>query len=336
MQQPTSLKQHGIGVRGLRGTLLAIAAAALTSIGAGAASAQEYPTRTVQIIVPYPAGGATDVFARHIARRLSEMYGKQVLVENRTGAAGSIGTQFAAQAQPDGYTLVMTAAGQAVRMAFPNAGFDLNRDFVPIALVATVPNIVLAHPGFSAQSFKEFMELAKREPGKLTVGSTGTGGSAHLGLELLQHMSGIRTTHVAYRGGAPGLADVLAGHIPVMIDAMSTAVPLVKSGRVRALAVTSAKRSAALPDVPAIAEAVPGYEAVGWYAMFARAGTPPSIVADLRTKVDRILSERDLLAKMDEMGAIPKPVPSDQVDKFVRDEVSKWSEIVRVANVKLE
>lgn len=298
--------------------------------------ASAYPERPVQLVVPYPPGGATDLLGRLVARRMAELLGKPVVVENRAGAAGAVGTAAVARSRPDGHTLLVGTAAQAVRMAFPQPGFDFRADFVPLAFIGSVPNVILAHPGFPGTSLAELVDMARRTPGELRVGSTGVGGSAHLGLELLQSMTGIRTVHVPYKGSAPGIADVLAGHIPLMIDALSTAVPLVRSGKLRALGITGRTRSQLLPDVPAIAELVPGFEAEGWYGIFGVAATPAPVVTTLQTMLEQVVSEPAFLQKAAELGAAPRSLPPDRFREFVDGEVDKWTRIVAERRIVLE
>lgn len=300
------------------------------------AMANEFPSQPIRIVVGYPPGGATDVLARIVARRMSEIFGKSVVVENRPGAAGSIGTRLVAQARPDGYTLLMGTAAQAVRMAFAQPGFDLRKDFAPLVLIASVPNVVLAHPSFPGLTFQDLLDIARRSPDSVSVGSTGTGGSAHMGLELLQSMANIKVTHVPYKGSAPGITDLLAGHIPVMIDALSTAVPLVQSGKLRALAVTSRSRSAALPAVPAVAEIVSGFEAEGWYGLFAVAGTAPNVLSTLQDTIDRIVGESVFTSQARKMGAVPRPIAPEGFSAFVNEEVAKWTRVVADRKIVLE
>ena len=241
----------------------------------GAAAAQDYPSRPITLVVPYAAGGGNDVMARIVAEKMSKSLGQQIVIENKGGAGGSIATRQVAKAAPDGYTLGLGGTGTLAinPTLYPNVGYDPRKDFAPVGLIATSALVVLVHPGVEAKSIPELIALAKREPGKLNYASAGAGSGIHLGTELLAHMAGIKLTHIPYKGSSPALTDLLGGHVAIYFSSLPPAISLVKEGKVRALGVTGPKRSAVFPDLPAVAETLPGYEAVLHYGIVAPAGT---------------------------------------------------------------
>ncbi|HEX4894966.1 MAG TPA: tripartite tricarboxylate transporter substrate binding protein [Solimonas sp.] len=308
---------------------LALAAAVAAPLGA---HAQAYPTKPVTIVVPFAAGGTTDILARVIGQALNKELGQSVVVDNRAGAGGNIGAQLAAKAVPDGHTLFMGTVGtHAINQSlYKKLPFDPVKDFAPLTRVAMVPNLLVAHPGKPYKNVKELIAYAKANPGKVNFGSSGSGSSIHLSGELFNALAKVDMVHVPYKGSAPAVTDLVGGQIDIMFDNMPSAIQHVRSGRLRALAVTTAKRSPELPDVPTIAEAgVPGYEATSWFGMFAPAGTPAPVVARLHTALVKVLADPEVKKKMAEQGAEPYSEKPEQFAEFIRKETAKWSKVVK-------
>jgi tripartite-type tricarboxylate transporter receptor subunit TctC len=297
-----------------------------------AAHAQAFPAKTITIVVPFSAGGTTDILARVVGQYMSKDLGQTVLVDNRAGAGGNIGAQAVARAAPDGYTLLMGTVGtHAINQSlYKKMAFDPIKDFAPLTRVALVPNLLVASPAQPFKNVKEMIAYAKANPGKVTFGSSGNGSSIHLSGELFQHMAGVEMQHVAYRGSAPAITDLLGGQIAVMFDNMPSAIGHVKSGKLRPLAVTTPKRSPALPDVPTIAEAgVPGYEATSWFGLLAPAKTPAPVVARLNASILKALADPEVKKKMAEQGAEPYGETPAQFAGFIQSETAKWGKIVK-------
>lgn len=316
------------------GVLLALAAVFCSTASAQSA----YPVKPIRIVVAYTPAGTTDILARAIGQKFTEAWSQPVIVDNRPGANGTIGTELAAKAPADGYTLLMaTAATHAINPTlYPQLRYDAVKDFAPIALVATVPNILVVHPSLPVRNVKELIAYAKANPDKLSHGSPGIGSTGHLSAELFKSMTGIRMTHVAYKGSAPTLQDLMSGQVQVVIDNIPPYLPQVKAGKIRALAVTPAKRSPAAPQLPTVAEAgVKGYEASTWFALFAPAGTPSDIVQKLSAETRRILDLPDVRERLLGLGAQPAPSTPEELARFVKAEVAKWAKVIRDANVTL-
>lgn len=315
--------------------LLAAAALALTA----SAHAQQYPTKPIRIIVAYTPAGTTDILARAVGQKMTENWGQPVIVENRPGAAGNIGTEMAAKATPDGYTLLMGTAGtHAINVnLYRKLGWHSLKSFAPISLVAMVPNIMVVNNAIPARNVKEFIAYAKANPGKLNFGSPGNGSTAHLSLELFKSMTGTNIAHIPYKGSAGVLADVMGGQIALTIDNMPVYLPQVKAGKIRALAVSSAKRSTAAPDLPTIAEAgVPGYDSGAWFGLLAPAGTPKPIVDRLSAETARILRLPDVNKRISELGAEPVGGTPEAFTALIRSEMDKWAKVIREAKVELQ
>jgi tripartite-type tricarboxylate transporter receptor subunit TctC len=313
-------------------------ATGLASLLAASAIAQTYPTRTVHLIVPFPAGGVTDLIGRIIAQRLSERLGQTVVVENKGGGAGSIGAQLAAMAKPDGHTLFMGTATHAINATLmPNAGFDLVRDFAPVSLVASVPLLLAVHPSIPANSVSELVAYTKSMKGKVNYASGSSGSASHLAGEMLKAAAGIEMTHIPYKGGGPALQDLLAGHVALMFENMPSILPAVQSGKLRGLAVTSAKRSPALPDMPTMIESgFPGFEAGSWYGLYAPAGTPTAIIAKLHTELVGALNTPEMQRQLSVQGAEPIGNTPEEFKSFTRAEISKWAKVIKDAGIKHE
>jgi tripartite-type tricarboxylate transporter receptor subunit TctC len=304
----------------------------------GAAGQGSYPARAMRIIVAYTPAGTTDILARALGQKLTEAWGQPVIVDNRPGANGNIGTEIAAKAAPDGHTLLMaTAATQAINPTlYPKLQYDATADFAPVSLVATVPNILVVTNGLPVKNVKELIAYAKANPGKLSHGSPGIGSTGHLSAELFKTMTGITMTHVAYKGSAPTLQDLMSGQLQVVIDNIPPYLPQVKAGKIRALAVTTAKRSPAAPELPTVDEAgVKGYDASSWFALYAPARTPPDVVAKLSAETRRILDLPDVKDRLLALGAQPAGGTPEELAAFARSELAKWEKVIRSANVTL-
>lgn len=299
--------------------------------------AADYPTRPIKIVVPFGAGGLTDIVARLVAERLSKDEGWNVIVENKTGAGGNIGAAEVVRSKPDGYTLLMGSIGTNASNPFiyKHMPYDPKKDFAPITLAATGTLLLVVNPSLPIHSTKELIEYAKEHPGKLSYGSGGMGASQHLAGELLKSMAGIDIQHVPYKGLAPAIPDLLAGRIGLTFD-MATALPYVKDGKLRAIAVANPNRSKALPDVPTIAESgVPGYSASAWYGFFAPAGTPTDIIQLLNEKIVGILKQEDIRVRLTAMGAEPAVSTPDELASYVNEESEKWGKVLTGLNLQL-
>jgi len=317
-----------------RSVLVGAAAAGL----AAPALAQSFPSKSVRLVVPYSAGGGADTTARLIAPKLQEALGQTVVVDNKPGAGGTIGDDAVAKAAPDGHTLLIGAFAHAVNPALmPKMPFRTPEDFAPISLLVTVPELLVVTPTFPAKTVAELVAMAKAEPGKLSYASSGNGSAQHLAAELFKMRTGTDIQHVPYKGGSLAVADVAAGHVPFYFGNMSSALPQARAGRVRALAVTSAQRSPAAPEVPTMAESgVSGCEISEWNALLAPAGTPPAIVERLHAEVVKVLRDGEIKAKFADLGADAVGSTPAELAAFLRGEMAKWAEVVKAANVKIE
>jgi tripartite-type tricarboxylate transporter receptor subunit TctC len=304
----------------------------------GLACAQQYPTRSIRLVVPSSPGGGTDISARIIAPKLSDYLGQQVVVDNRPGAGTMIGGEIVARAAPDGYTLLMGVSTLAINPAmYKKMPYDALRDFAPISQAVSLPNVIVSHPSVPAKNVKELIALAKSRPGQLTFASAGVGTSPHLSMELFLVMAGLKMVHVPYKGSGPGAVDTVAGHVALMAPNMLTALPYIRSERLRAFGVTSAKRSAGADDIPTIAEAgVPGYEAVQWYGVLAPAGTPRPIVDRLHAEVAKALQQREVREKLSTDGAEAVGNTPEQFAAYIKAETEKWAKVVKAAGIKAE
>jgi len=310
----------------------------LVLLGAQAALAESYPTKPITIVVPYPPGGPTDIVARVVGQKLGDRLGQQVIVDNRPGAGGNIGAALVARAAPDGYTLLLGTTAHAINPSvFPALNYDILKDFSPVVLLTSLPLVVIANASVPANNVQELIALAKSKQGQLTYASSGNGQSTHLAAELFKTMTGAPMTHVPYKGSAPALTDVAGGQVSVMLDTMLSAMPHIKSGRLKALAVTSAKRSASAPELPTVAESgVPGYEAVAWSGLLAPARTPPEIVAKLNTEINVILSQPDVQKRFRNDGAEPVGGSAEQFSTHIGSEVRKWAAVAKLSGAKVD
>jgi len=310
------------------------------ALTATAAPADTYPSRIVKMIVPFPAGGTTDIFARHIGDRLAKAFGHNFVIDNRGGAGGNIGSDAVAKADPDGYTLLVGTVGtHAINSSlYTRMTFDPLKDFAPVAYLAGVPNIMEVNPkNVKATTVEEFIAEAKAAPKKLSFASSGNGTSIHLSGEMFKQMTGVELVHVPYRGSAPAVNDLIAGQVDVMFDNLPSSIEQVRGGNLRAIAVTSLKRSAALPDVPTIAESgLPGFDASSWFAIFAPAKTPPEIVAKLNAEVLKALADPELQKRFADIGGEIRPYKPDELAAFVKAEIEKWAKVVKTSGAKIE
>jgi tripartite-type tricarboxylate transporter receptor subunit TctC len=316
-------------------TLAVIALVATTA----PVAAQDYPSRPITLIVPYSAGGGNDLMARTAAEKMSKALGQQIVIENRGGAGGSIATRQVAKAEPDGYTLGLGGTGTLAidPTLYPNVGYDPRKDFSAVGLIATSGLVICVHPSLPARSIPELIALAKQEPGKLNYASAGTGSGIHLGTEYFASLAGIKLTHIPYKGSSPALTDLVGGHVAIYFSSLPPAVALVKEGKVRALAVTGARRSPILPDVPTVAEAaLPGYEAVLHYGIVAPAGTPRPIIEKLSAALRAAVMSDDLKSRLADDGAEPLPSSPEEYAADIDREETKWSAIVKMSGAKPE
>ena len=315
---------------------LAAGAAALPAAGRGA-RAETYPARPVRWIVCFAAGGPNDIIARLVGQFLSDHLGQQFIVENRAGAGGNVGMQAALSSAPDGYTVVFVGPNNAINATlYEKLPFDFIRDSVPIAGTMRVTNVMEVNLSVPAMNLAEFIAYAKANPGKINFASGGVGTSPHMSGELLKVMTGVNLVHVPYRGSAPALTDLLAGQVQVLFDNLPGSIGHIKTGKVRALGVTAAKRVPSLPDVPTIAETVPGYEASVFYGMAAPKGTPPEVVATLNSAVNAVLADPKLQTRMAELGGEPMPMTPAEFGKLVADETAKWAKVVKFSGAKAD
>ena len=303
-------------------------------------SAQNYPSRPIRLVVPYPPGGPLDIMARAIGQKLTEAWSQPVVVDNRAGDGGNIGAELVAKSPADGYTLLLGAvATHAINPTlYGKVPYDPVKDFAPVALVAQVPNILVVNPSVPARSVKELIELARARPGYLNFGSGSTGSTGHLAGELFNAMAGVQMVHIPYKGGAPAMADLLAGQVQLMFDNLANALPNVRAGRLRALAVTTLARSPAIPDLPTIAESgLPGFDLTTWFGLMVPAGTPPEIVIKLNAGIARALNAKDMRERLEKMGAEP---PADNTPEhfaaFIRAEAAKYAKVVKESGARVE
>jgi tripartite-type tricarboxylate transporter receptor subunit TctC len=303
------------------------------------AAAQPYPAKSIRFIVPFPPGGSADILARAIGQKAGEGLGQSVVVENRPGAGTAIGAEALAKSAPDGYAIMIgTVSSHAINPALnPKLPFDPVKDFTPVSLVASIPFAMIVHPSVPAKTVQEFVALARAKPGTLNYSSAGSGTSNHLAGELLKSMAGIDIVHVPYKGSAPALNDLISGQVALMFDLVLTAAPHVKSGAVRGLAVTGAKRSSALPDLPTVAESgIPGYEVSAWFGIFAPAGVPQPVVQRLNAEFVKALREPDLRQRLASQGAEPLTSTPDEFAAYLRAEIDKWAKVVKAAGMKAD
>ena len=319
-------------------TSLVVALGLAAALFGTPATAQTYPAKPVRIVVPFAAGGPADVYARFMAQRLQDALGQPFVVDNRPGAGSVIGTDAAAKAPPDGYTLLLMSNAHTVNESLiPNKPFQLMRDFVAIAPINYSDLVLVANPAVPAASLKELIAQAKARPGKLNYASSGPGTPYHMAGELFKSMAGVYLVHIPYRGSSGARTDVIGGQVDVMFDAVTTMAEQVKSGRVKALATTGKTRSDVLPDVPTLNEAgVPGYEATIWLGLMAPRGTPKAVVDKLNEAITKIVSQPDIKQAWAKQGAVPLLMSPDVFDKYARDDITKWARVIKTANIKVD
>ena len=334
---PNTLRFGTLALACLTAPVLA-AGAAVQPLQRAEADAAAYPSRPIRLIVPFPPGGGTDLVARLLSQRLTERFGQQVVVDNRGGANTIIGTELAARAAPDGYTMVLAlpvsiAVNPSLYRSLP---YDPVRDLAPVIHLNSIALLVSAHPTLAANSIGELVQLAKAKPGQLTFASSGTGGSSHMALELLKLLAKIDLVHVPYKGGGPALNDAIGGQGNLYCGTLLTSLPIVKAGRLKALGVTSARRIATLPDIPAIAETVPGYESDTWQGILVPKGTPPAIVNRLNQEIARIMRSPEALERFANQGAEPVAGSPEEFGAYIKAEIAKYARVIKSAGIKAE
>src|SRR5450759_2241697 len=308
---------------------------ALVLAAPDATAADNYPSKPVKIVVPYTPGGGADILARTLAAALAPKIGQPVIVENRPGANTITGTEHVAKSPPDGYTLMLVPASFSINPSFYKLPYDSIKEFAPVALIAMVPLLLVTNPALPVNSVKDLMALAKAKPGQITFASYGTGSPAHLAGELFKNMVGVDMLHVPYKGSAPALTDVMAGHVDLMFSSMSPAVPLVKSGRLKAIAVSTAKRVPAMKEIPTIAESgVPGYEVIAWNGILAPAGTPSDVVAKLNKAIVEIVATSEFRDKISAQGFEPESSSSAEFSELIQRDILKWAKVIKESGAK--
>ena len=307
-------------------------------LAAGAGWAQSYPTKPVRVIVPFPAGGATDIVARMVGQKLTDLWGQTIVVDDRAGAGGNIGGDLAAKAPPDGYTLFMTSGSivTANPYLFKKMPFNPEKDLIAVTNVASGPQALVVNPSFPAKNVKELIAMAKAKPKSLTYGSAGFGTQTHLAAENFIYTAGIDVVHVPYKGEAPALSDLLGGQIQFVTPNLAAAIAFVKQGKLRAFGVTSKQRASQLPDVPAIAETLPGFENLGWFGFMAPAGTPKAIVEKIHKDTAKVLQAADVRKRLDDLGMAPAANTPAEFAKAIKEESAKWAKIIRERKLQVE
>jgi len=323
------------------GQMLAVLCAGCMTIAtqAGAQSADNWPTKPITYVVPFAAGGTTDLLGRLIGQRLSQTLGQSIVVENRAGAGGNIGSDYVSKAAPDGYTLLGgTISSHAINVSlYPKMPYDPVKNFQPVALIGTLPNVLVVNASSPWKSVQDVIAAAKAKPGSINFGSSGNGTSQHLAAELFANMAGLRMTHVPYKGSSQAVQALLGNQVDIVFENSVAAMPMIQAGKFRALATTGAKRAPELPDVPTMAESgLTGYEIVSWQAIFAPAGTPMPIVNKLSTEIGKIIRQPDVRSKLASMGIEPSGAGPTELGNFQKSEVAKWANLIKVANIHLE
>jgi len=311
----------------------------LLAVSAAGAAAQPYPTKPIRLVVPFPAGGTTDILAREVGQRLSLSLGQPVVIDNRPGAAGNIGSELVAKSAPDGYTLLMATVGtHAINPnLYARMPYDHVKDFAPVVLVAGVPNVLEVTPSLPVNSVADLIKLAKEKPGQINFASSGSGTSIHLSGELFKTMAGVNMTHVPYKGSAAAITDLIGGQVQVMFDNLPSSLPQIKAGKLRAIAVTSAQRAPALPDTPTIAESgLPGFEATSWFGVVAPAGTPPTVIARINADVNQWLQSPEAKEKLLAQGAVAAGGSPEQFAAYIHAETEKWARVVKASGAKVD
>jgi len=310
----------------------------VASLAAAAAQAQTWPSKPVRYIVPFPPAGATDITARIMADKISGPLGQSVVVENRPGAAGNVGTEFVAKSAPDGYTILQLTVAQSISATlYAKLNYDLEKDLAPAAMVALVPNVMIVNPSVPARSVAEFIALAKAKPGKINFASSGSGTSIHMSAEMFKMLTGVDIVHIPYKGSGPALADLLGGQVDVMFDNLTSSIGHIRGGKLRALAVTTVTRYPELPELPTMQEAgVPGYEATAWFGIVVPKGTPQEVVMRINAEVNKALAHADVKEKLAQQGALARSWTPEEFGSFIHNEVVKWAKVVKASGAKVE
>jgi tripartite-type tricarboxylate transporter receptor subunit TctC len=315
-----------------------IRALLLSLLFAGTAAAQDWPAKPIRWIVPYPPGGGTDVIARIVQQRMSEGLGQPIIIENRGGAGGAVGTAEAAKAAPDGYTFLFTLSSHTINPLLYKLNYDVERDFAPVSLIVSVPQLIAGNPNSPIRTMQDLVAAAKAQPGKLSFASVGNGTPSHIAGELLKLKTGIDIQHVPYKGGGPAVADTIGGQVPLLFVTAAAAMSHVRSGKLRPLAMTTLKRSPGAPEIPTVAEALnlPDYEVDSWYAMFAPARTPAAVIARMHKEIERVVRVPEVRQKLIEQGGDPVAGPPEQLERVVKAELKKWAEVIQQAKIKVD
>jgi tripartite-type tricarboxylate transporter receptor subunit TctC len=303
-----------------------------------AAAAQGYPVKPIRYVVPFPPAGATDILARWVGEKISAPLGQPVVVENRPGAAGGVGTEYVAKSPPDGYTILMATAAQSIsETLYTKQPFSFARDLAAVALIARVPNVMEVHPSVPVRTVKEFVALAKSRPGQINFASSGSGTTLHMSGELFKMLTGVDIVHIPYKGSAQALTDLMAGNVSVMWDNLPASMPFIKAGRLRAIAITTERRYPGLPDLPTVAESgVPGYEASAWFGVVVPAATSRQIITRLNSEINRAVNLPDMKERFAQQGAIPAPGTPEDFAAWIRAEIAKWGKVVKASGAHVE
>lgn len=326
-------------MKSLTGSFAVAFAAVITLLPHSAAAAETYPARTVRIIVPFAPGGFVDFTARLVAPPLAQAMGQQFVVDNRPGAGGILGAEYAARATPDGYTLVIGSAGthSVNQSLYPKLPYNVLRDFIPVARLTDAPSILAVHPSLPVKTVKDLIGLARPRPGQINYASAGAGTSTHLAAVLFESLANVKMTHIAFKGGGPAVVSVLSGETPVTFATAASVTPHISSGRLRAIAVTSGQRSAVLPELPTIAEGgLKGYEMLNWLGLFAPTNTPKAIIERLNRESLKVVAQPEVVKRFNSQGAEPSPLASDEFAVFVKSEIAKWAKIVAATGMKAD
>jgi tripartite-type tricarboxylate transporter receptor subunit TctC len=318
--------------------IAALAAAALVAAAGGHVHGQDWPAKPIRFVVPYPPGGGTDVIARILQQRMSEGLGQSIVIENRGGAGGALGTEVAARSAPDGYTFLFTLSSHTINQLLYKLSYDVEKDLVAVSTVASLPQIIAANPASPFKTMQDIVTQAKAQPGKVAYASVGNGTPSHIAGELLKLKTGIEMVHIPYKGGGPAVADTLGGQVPILFVTAAAAMGHVKSGKLRPLAMTTLKRSPGAPEIPTVAEAlnIPDYEVDSWYALFAPAKTSPAVISRMQKEIARVVQLPDVRQKLLEQGGDPVAGSPEELERVVKAELRKWADVIQQAKIKAE
>ena len=318
--------------------VVAVLGIAFAGVFAGTAAYAQYPNKPIRLVVPYPPGGPTDFVGRAVAAKLTELLAQQIVVDNRPGAGTVIASEMIARAAPDGYNLLFGTGGGTflAPLILPKVPYDPQKDFAPVAMLVMSPQVLVVHPSVGANSVKELIAVAKTKPGQLNFSSVGTGTSPHLGGELFKALAGVDIVHVPYKGTAPGMTDLIAGRVQLAFSSIPTVLTHVQAGRLKMLGTGGTKRSPALPDIPPIADTLPGFELVTWYAVFAPAGTPAAIINRLNSEIAKVLKDADIQKRFGAQGLEPVVMTPQELRRYTESDVSRWTRLIKAANIKAQ